>query len=91
MEEGGGIAPPMESLFRTKPVGKRFSFECLLGLLDQIQRCPRFESIDGSVVLDYTLHLWIGDEYVVHVPSKSFARTRKRNVIDRLFHPVDSV
>lgn len=88
MEEGGGVSPSVESLFRSKPVGKRLPFAALLELLDQIQACPRLQSLNGTIVLDYTIHIWIGDEYVVHAPNKLLARTRKMNLIDKLFHPV---
>lgn len=87
-EEGGGIAPSVESLFRSKPVGKRLSFASLLDLLDQVQACPRFQSLNGAIVLGYTIHIWIGDEYVVHAPGKLLAQARRMNLIDRLFHPV---
>jgi hypothetical protein len=90
-EEGGGIEEKVESFFKTRPVGRRIQFPELLETLTTVKEFPQFASADKSVVLPFTLHVWIGDEYIVHRPIDSKTRHRKMTIIDKLFHPVKSI
>lgn len=89
-EEGGGVRPLVEELFSSRPIGKKVSYEALVQLLEKVQQCPRFQSIDGTVELGYKLHVWIGNDYIVHDPFESMVAARRMKIWDRLFHPISA-
>lgn len=90
-EEGGGIDPEVEAFFKGRPIGKRLSFGDLLEVIKSVQLVPRFISLDGSVVINYVLHIWIAGFYISHDPVESRTVTRKMSITDRLFHPVRAI
>lgn len=90
-EEGGGIDAEMEEFFKNRPIGKNVSFSDLLGFVNKVQRLPRFTSLDGRIVIEYGLHIWISGYYIAHNPFKSKTHVREMTLIDKIFHPVKEV
>ncbi len=90
-EEGGGIEPGVASFFYERPIGKRLPFTELMRVMEKVKATPCFVSLDGSVRLDYVLHIWISGYYIVHSPATSQSRVAKMTIIDRLFHPIKAI
>lgn len=90
-EEGGGIENRVESFFAERPTGKRMPFSELMKMLKKVIAMPRFTSINGSITLDYSLHIWISGYYIAHAPCTSRTILKKMTTFDKLLHPVAKI
>lgn len=89
-EDGGGIDLEVEFFFKSRPIAKKLMVYEILDTLKTVSLIPCFTSLNGCIKLNYLVHIWIFNHYIIHDPVLRKTHCKKMRMSDRLFHKVET-